>query len=128
MRRMQIGTLMRGSLLAMTCWVMAACATTGRYEDSLDAWKGRSDADLIKSWGEPAEVFDSNGHRFLVYLSSRAEQFAPLPGKTGSHADYTKTWSCTTVFDIAAGHVVSWAIKGNDCRSTSLDPRATGKS
>ncbi|WP_159017425.1 hypothetical protein [Cognatiluteimonas profundi] len=114
------------SLLAMMCCGMAACATTGKYKDSLDAWKGRSDVDLIKSWGTPAEVFDSNGHRFLVYTSSRVEQFAPLPNKTGSHADYSKAWFCTTVFDTSGAHVVSWAIKGNDCTSASRTAGASG--
>ncbi len=110
-------------LAAIGCSV-AACATTGAYERSLDAWKGRSNTDLVQARGAPAETFDSNGHTFLVYLSSTIVPFSFMPNTIGAHADHTKSKFCTTVFDTAGGVVVDWAIKGNDCANEPLSPGA----
>ena len=102
-------------LLTMICCGMTGCATLGKYEASLDSLKGSSDVSLIKSWGPPAEAFDSNGHTFLVYKFSRLKPFGSIANPIGSPANYTTALFCTTVFDIFGGHVVDWAIKGNDC-------------
>lgn len=107
-------------LLATIGCSVAGCATTGAYEQSLDAWKGRSNADLIEARGTPAETFDSNGHRFLVYLSSTIVPFSSMPNTLGAHADHTKSKFCTTVFDTSQGVVVGWAIKGDDCAHEPL--------
>ena len=111
-------------LLAMICCGIAGCATTGPYERSLDAWKGHPDAELIKALGAPAETFESDGHTFLVYLSSTIVPFSYMPNTQGMHADETKSRFCTTVFDVTAGVVVGWALKGNDCAREPLTPGA----
>ena len=111
-------------LLAMAGISAAGCATTGAYEQSLDAWKGRSDVDLIQARGAPAETFDSDGHKFLVYLSSTIVPFSLMPNTQGMHADDTKSKFCTTVFDVSGGVVVGWALKGNDCAHEPLKPGA----
>lgn len=111
-------------VLAVIGCSVAGCATTGPYERSLDAWKGRSDVELIKARGAPAETFDSDGHRFLVYLSSTVVPFSFMPNTLGTHADHTKSMFCTTVFDVSGGVVVGWALKGNDCAHEPLSPGA----
>ena len=123
---MDLGSLERHAcalLLATIGCSVAGCATTSAYERSLDGWKGRSDVELIKARGAPAETFDSNGHKFLVYLSSTIAPFSLMPNTLGAHADHTKSKFCTTVFDTAGGVVVDWAIKGNDCAN---EPLSTG--
>jgi len=111
-------------LLAAIGCGLAGCATTSAYEHSLDAWKGRSQADLINARGAPAETFDSDGHTFLVYLSSTVVPFTFMPNTLGAHADHTKSKFCTTVFDVSGGVVVDWALKGNDCANERLSPGA----
>ena len=111
-------------LLAMAGCGIAGCATTGPYEQSLDAWKGRPAAELIQARGAPAETFDSDGHKFLVYLSSTVVPFSYMPNTQGMHADDTKSKFCTTVFDVTGGVVVEWALKGNDCAHEPLHPGA----
>jgi hypothetical protein len=109
----------RNLLLATICCALVGCATTAKYEDSLDLWKGRSDSDLIKSWGKPSETFNSNGHTFLVYQFSRTQPFLHGGDPTGSPATYMSSFFCTTIFDVSSGQVIDWAIKGNDCKDVN---------
>jgi hypothetical protein len=106
----------RRVLLAVVCCGMAACATTAKYEQSLDAMKGGSEADLVRSFGPPIEVFNSNGHRFLVYQVVQTATFEPMRTRSSGSYDYSTEQACTTVFDVLDGRVLDWAIKGNNCR------------
>lgn len=118
-----LGTLPRhlifNVLMPTIFFGLTACATTGAYEDSLNSWKGSSDASLIKTWGPPTETFNSDGHTFLVYQFSRTKPLSMMGDPTGGHGDYMKSLFCTTIFDISQGQVQDWAIKGNDCKDVS---------
>jgi hypothetical protein len=107
---------MRKFFLATICCGVTACATTRDYEEALNLWKGSSEASLIKSLGPPADIFNSNGHRFLVYQDTQSTALEPMRNHSSGSQDYSKTLFCTTVFDIFEGHVAEWAIKGNNCR------------
>lgn len=119
MLRMLVTNRILKLLLPTICFGLAACATTGAYEDSLNSWKGSSDANLIKTWGPPTETFDSNGHTFLVYQFSRTKPLSVMGDPTGGHGDYMKSLFCTTIFDVSQGQVQDWAIKGNDCKDVN---------
>jgi hypothetical protein len=120
----QLGRHACAWLLATIGCGIAGCATTGAYERSLDAWKGRPQAELVNARGTPAETFNSDGHTFLVYLSSTVVPFTFMPNTLGAHADHTKSKFCTTVFDVSGGVIVGWALKGNDCANEQLAPGA----
>jgi hypothetical protein len=102
-------------LAAVSCGV-TACATTRNYEETLNSWKGRPEASLVESLGTPADIFNSNGHRFLVYQDSQITALEPMRNHSSGSHDYSKALFCTTVFDVVEGHVVEWAIKGNNCK------------
>ena len=106
----------RRLLLVVVCCGAAACATTKQYEESLDSMKGDSEADLVASWGRPIDVFNSNGHKFLVYQILQAATLEPMRTRSSGSYGYSKDLACTTVFDVVDGRVVDWAIKGNNCR------------
>jgi hypothetical protein len=104
------------SLLMVACCTLAGCATTGKFEEAVSAWKGRSDTDLVKYWGQPTETFNSGGHKFLVYQYSRTKPLSIMGDPTGSPVSYMKSLYCTAIFDVSDGHVADWATKGNDCK------------
>lgn len=106
---------LRLGLLLMACLCTAACATTSQYKASLDALVGTPEAHLTSLFGTPDETFSSDSSTFLVYASSRSEALGPLPNSLVTYLNYTKTKSCTTVFEVRGGVVAAWAIKGNDC-------------
>ena len=75
---------------------VAACAATKGTEKNPEAWVEQAEEKLVKSWGPPAQVYQSGVRRFLVYLSN------------GSACRYT--------FEIKDDKIVNWNAKGNDCR------------
>lgn len=103
-------------LLVMICCGITACATTKDYKESLDGWKGKSEAELTESWGAPIDVFNSNVHKFLVYQVRQTERLESLGPRSSGSYEYSKELACTTVFDVVDGRVVDWAIKGNNCK------------
>jgi hypothetical protein len=109
-------SLTRTFLLVTICCGVTACVTTQNYEETLNLLKGSSEVSLIKSWGQPTDTFNSNGHKFLVYQDSKTTAFEPMKNYSSGSHDYLKALSCTTVFELLDGHVVEWAIKGNNCR------------
>jgi hypothetical protein len=111
-----VGSAVRKLLVATICCGLTTCATTGHYEATLNSWKGSSEASLIESWGTPTDIFNSNGHKFLVYQVSKTASLEPLKNHSSGSRAYSEELSCTTVFGIVDGHVVEWATKGNNCR------------
>ena len=102
--------------LALAC--LLGCATTGRYEDVLDSWKGNEISRLNESWGPPSSTQDlSNGNKLYIWLKS---------GNSVVYSDYDKISSgtmsswCRTVFTTSPeGIIVSWHWEGNSCVADS---------
>lgn len=118
------------SLVFMTL-LLSACATEPSYQMKLSAMEGLDELTLIRRWGTPEQVYESNGHRFLVY---RSNSTAMLPGTeptyqtrivgntayTHGYGGYPATivnLACSTIFEIVDGKVWGWSYRGNDCRS-----------
>ena len=110
---------------------LAGCVTTANYEKNLDSWVGQTELSLIRKWGPPQRSYETGGHKFLVYVSSRNEYVTgtkPAYRTTviGNTA-YTKRVgritgrnirkNCQTTFEILGKRIVSWHGKGNDCKA-----------
>lgn len=120
-------------LLGLTVFVLfiSGCATTKGYEQIVNSWVGKSEAQLVRVWGVPAQVFNSGGRRYFVYNSSHNVY---LPGTSstyrttfygdtarttsyGGSAPQTLNYQCETTFELMNGKVVFWRYKGNNCRA-----------
>ncbi len=108
---------------------VSACATTAGYEKLLNSWVGSTELDLVRKWGPPVQSYEAGGRKFMVYSSQRNLHIAGVAptyqtNVIGSTA-YTRavggspasniSLACTTTFELANSHVVSWSYKGNDC-------------
>lgn len=52
--------------------VLTACHSVQKYEDYLDSWVGRSEADLVATWGAPNQMQDLGGGRQLfIYIKQK---------------------------------------------------------
>ena len=106
--------------------------TTKGYKQVLNCWIGVSEAQLVRKWGVPAQVFNSAGTRYFVYNSSSNVY---IPGTSpfyttnfiggtayttsyGGSAPQNVNYNCRTTFEIIDGKVVSWRYKGNNCKAT----------
>ena len=122
---------MKWLLLWITLVILSGCATTANYEKILNSWVGSEEVDLIRKWGPPQQSYESGGHKFLAYSSSRNVY---MPGTTPSYTTmyigntaytnpvggspgYNIGMRCVTTFEIVENRIVSWRWEGNDCRA-----------
>lgn len=127
---------MRKALLLLTgTLALSACAyPSPKLVAQLDSLKGRPEADLIREMGVPSRTYDSSGHRFLAFSRSRIDSIPGTPGFYPYGWGYWGGWGgygwggwgggigpqivqrdCEITFDLAAGTVQSWTLRGNDC-------------
>jgi hypothetical protein len=112
------------SLVAIT-WLegcAAAYPTTDNYEAMLKTWVGRSEAELVQTWGPPSSVYQSANGKYFTYAKS----------KTCSYGKDAFTCVCNTTFELASDHIRSWRWDGNGCSALPPDqqslPFSTGRS
>ena len=91
------------AVLLISTFALQGCAAI--YEKKLASFKGATEPELIRDWGAPQSVYESDGRKFLTYRSSR------IAGFGGMIANY----SCQTTFELENGRVVSANFKGDDC-------------
>jgi hypothetical protein len=112
--------------------LLAGClATTDNYLATGNAWIGHTEIEIVQSaWGVPQRVYETGGHRFLVYEWHRT---GTLPGSSpnytstvignqiftnayGGTSPTNVTLACTTTFDLVNDVIVDWQGVGNACR------------
>ncbi|MDT8332928.1 hypothetical protein RQ831_17880 [Roseomonas gilardii] len=98
--------------------LLGACATRQGFEQRMNAYVGRPEADLVASLGVPVRTFEAGNRRFLQYERRRVTADAtPGWGWGGGWGGGTsvQTWDCSVTFEIAAGRVEAFTSRGNDC-------------
>ena len=86
---------------------------------------GQTETDVVRQMGIPARSFDVNGHRFLAYLD---RSVTVVPGQGPWQPFWSGWWYhgpdvapevvdriCETTFEITAGRVQSYQLRGNAC-------------
>ncbi|MBQ3696012.1 MAG: hypothetical protein II938_03485 [Alphaproteobacteria bacterium] len=91
-------------LILLSFLVLLGCATEQKYHDKLDAWKGKSKADLVLEWGVPTDKY-------------KADKTLELLEYKKSRTIYGGKFECKTTFIIKNNVVDQWKTEGNDCRS-----------
>lgn len=119
------------ALVALVMALLTACATTERYERSLNALIGLRETELVQQLGRPNRTYESGGFRYLVYTTSDTATVAGMANgyqttgmgvherrvAVGGSPDLAIEAACTTTFELDQGKVVAWAHKGNYCKS-----------
>lgn len=119
------------ALTALVSALLTGCATTDRYERSLNALIGLPEAALVQQLGRPNRSYESGGFRYLVYNTSDTAYVAGIANgyqttgmgvherrvAVGGNPDMAIEATCTTTFELDQGKVVAWAHKGNYCKS-----------
>ena len=122
-----------GALAALA--LLAGCAYPNpQHVAQLNALVGKSEPDLLRTYGVPNRVYDTSGLRFVTYSVNRIES---IPGDYGSGFGYggfgyggfgygygggfggfgpeIVQRDCNTTFELRAGVVQSYSLRGNDC-------------
>ncbi|WP_130903521.1 hypothetical protein [Pseudomonas sp. Sample_22] len=122
---------MKQLLLALIGLLLSACATEAKYQNMLSALQGIEELSLIRRWGPPDEVYESQGHRFLTYNHNQSVMLpgaepiyqSTLSGDTvytrgyGGYPPTIVTLSCVTTFEIVDSKIVSSSYHGDNCRA-----------
>ena len=105
-------------------FLIAGCATTGKYETKLQSWVGHSVTELTQGWGVPRNTVTlGDGSKAFEYLSggpSQAYASTQYNSMTKSYDTDITTYQnyCKTTFFIGSDDLVkSWRWEGNTCRS-----------
>lgn len=108
---------------------LSACATTAKYEATLNSWLGHSANELVNSWGYPISTFEApNGNTVYVYSSSGSYTMPTNTNTTvnvygnTAYANSTTTggqtlrfW-CHTFFEVnSRKEITKWSWRGNNC-------------
>ena len=106
--------------------LLAACASSARYETNLARWGGNPLDDLVLAWGPPQSSYTLRDGRQVVEY--QRQQLVRLPGRSmlttprvfylldEMEDDYTLL-QCRTRFTVdAQGIIQNWTWDGNACR------------
>ena len=121
------------AVAAVSLTLLSACETTENYEAKLNPWIGKSEKELVMSWGIPDKQYQLDPatkmisyvrHQTIVYPGTVSPCIANV-GRNGTVVgscgpDFppeAESYYCETIFTIVQGRVSHWGHKGNDCRS-----------
>jgi hypothetical protein len=109
---------MVGVALAAVC---AGCAPQGpsKLDVKLASMVGESETDVVRQFGVPMRTIETGGHRFIAYFESR-QQLVPGVGPWGPpwwgwSGSAVITRSCEVTFEIDAGKVKGYSLRGDGC-------------
>ncbi len=130
---------MRKVLLLAGVALLAGCAYPNpQHVAALNGLVGKSETDMLRSYGVPNRTYDANGERFVTYAMNRIEtipgdSFGPgfgyggfgyggfgyggfgYGGFGGGFGPEVIQRDCDTTFELRAGVVQSYKLRGNDC-------------
>lgn len=114
------------TLVLLAC-LLASCAPPFDRAAFLAGFVGVPEAELVRRLGVPSRTYDADGRKFLAYAERRSTVYAGGPvfggfgyfgpgyGYYGAFPSRVVERECETTFELAAGRVASWSLRGNAC-------------
>ncbi len=131
---MELFVTMRRFFVVSALLGLASCAYPNpQHLRELNALVGKTEPDLLRSYGVPTRTYDTSGLRFVSYQMSRIES---VPGDGfgyggfgyggfgyggfgyggfGGFGPEIVQRDCTTTFELQNHIVKSYSLRGNDC-------------
>ncbi len=108
--------------------IAASCATIKGYDDYLETWIGRSEADLVADWGAPNEMQNlGDGRQLFVYMKQKTVMETgsdPQNVNFGNYSLYSPEndamqsetlYYCETTFTTENDIIVDYSWAGDAC-------------
>jgi hypothetical protein len=107
--------------------LLAGCAYPNpQHVAALNALVGKSEADVVRSYGVPVRSVETGGSKFIAYSTHRIESFPEGPywgygwrGGWGWGGGFgypdIEQFDCETTFELQGGIVKTWSLRGNAC-------------
>ncbi len=129
---------MRKTLALASLALLAGCAyPSPQHVAALNAMVGKPEVDVVRTYGVPIRSVETGGVKFIAYSQHRIESFPDGPygwggGWGGGWAGGgwggrgwgwgggfgypdIEQFDCETTFELHAGAVKSWSLRGNAC-------------
>ena len=101
--------------------VIISCATTGKYDEGLQSWVGKSESDLISQIGIPTAYVElSSGRKILEYYHSAGTRLVcniSFTGSCNNGATVVEDYCDTRYTTDKNGIIIKWSHSGNKCKS-----------
>ena len=103
--------------------LLARCSGQGATTDQQARYRtvvGRSEAELIGSFGWPTRRENIGGHEFLIYeqsdvWSGQSGGAWPRSAQPGRHEPGAASFACRATFVVVAGIVSTYSLSGSGC-------------
>lgn len=121
--------------------LLIGCATTAKYQQGIDQWRGKNIVELKKAWGKPTRTAQmSDGNTLYVYERNQlystpqtnpiTTDFVKVNGVTTFNASneagmanmaQVTTRYCRTTFETHSnGTIINVQFQGNNCVATTV--------
>jgi hypothetical protein len=92
-------------LVVLAVLGLAGCGRTERVNSEMDAWKGKTEVQLVQHYGAPTASYEADGAKFLTWDDRRVGMTFWTYG----------TKYCKRTFQLAGGVVVASTWEGQNC-------------
>ncbi len=94
-----------------------SCATTAKYSEKLQSWIGKTESDLVTSWGMPTSTYSLENRKLLMYRQDFGSNTTAQPIYGTYYMNTTHNW-CETTFMLDEKKVIfNFQLKGTSCVS-----------
>ena len=105
-----------------TLFLLVGCQSKEEYTEKMrSTWKGQSESALLAKRKTPNRFFESDGIRYLTYISSSSHRTpincsaGPSNSSVSCIGDKSVNLFCEETFKIKDGIILGGTSKGNDC-------------
>jgi len=111
--------------------LLAGCANSVRYGNLLNTWVGKSEENLVKTWGIPSRSYKMADGQKMVEYNNAQNVFAfntpenyqsPSLAMRLASGEKKSRSACKATFLIDKGIITSWKFFGDDCVSNYKSP------
>lgn len=118
--------------LAVAALALSACGYTRKLNATLDGLRGQKEEAAVDKYGPPADVYQTENKRYLVFIKNKEVVVPAMPGYTSVNAvgrtvivsstpgtsAYTIGYWCklTLTLDRSSGQIENYRWEGNWCR------------
>jgi hypothetical protein len=109
--------------------LLAGCAYPNpQHVQALNAMIGKPEAEVVRAYGVPVRTIETGGSKFLAYSNHHIDSYPDGPyfggygwrrygwgGGWGGYGGDIVEFQCDTTFELTAGLVKTYTLRGNAC-------------
>ncbi|MBE8220618.1 MAG: hypothetical protein HAW65_04855 [Alphaproteobacteria bacterium] len=103
-------------VLLMAVFILAGCATAGKFKETMEGWSGRTESFLVSQWGAPSSFYETEGINGNTIKHLTYKLGGQSVSQHWGYGIYTHSQiSCTVTFGIVDARIKNVSWNGNGC-------------